>query len=50
MERKTVELIEEVNMVKKTLNDEEEKHLNKLKKFERNQGSLAEDELDLKRI
>lgn len=50
MERKTVELIEEVNMIKQTLNSEEEMHLKKLKQLERAQGSLVDDELDLKKI
>jgi len=50
MEQKTVELIEEVNMEKQTLNQDEERHISRLKELEKNQNSLADDELDLKRI
>lgn len=50
MERKTIELIEEVNLEKSKLNQEEATLIQKLRRIEQNQGDLASDELDLKRI
>jgi len=48
MELKTAELIEEVNMEKQKLENEEEILVNKLQRIEQNQGDLAKDEVDLK--
>jgi hypothetical protein len=37
-------------MEKQTLNKDEERHMNRLKQLEKNQTSLQDDELDLKKI
>jgi chromosome segregation ATPase len=50
MELKTMELIEEVNLEKSRLNEEETTLIMKLKGIEENQGDFASDEQDLKRI
>lgn len=50
MESITNELIDEVNRQKKQLNEETEEKYNKIKDLEKYQDSIANDELDLKRI
>lgn len=50
MEMVTNDLIDEVNREKQALNEDEERNFKRLKELEKNQGNLAEDELDLKRI